>query len=220
MAGIEIEFGADVKAQTDIETETNMEVKAVLEAETGMKAGNSEFDIYSDLYDIADARLRENGKEMIASKEAFRYMTLTDLGTCEGDYLKKADDTDFLAMAYLGFLKRLPDPKGEESWGKRREECPETYRGDIIRTFRVIKNVADCNTSLEYNCVPRARMIEGTYLYNQAMKKRSYKGDLRRRIYELFHENRLIVNLYENSPLWMKRFMRKISGLILGRRQS
>ncbi len=220
-----MEAAEDVAVRADTTTEADMTVQgdvktADMKPITDMATASGEFDIYSSLYDLAYERLKENGKEMIASKETFRYMTLTDLGTCEGDYLKRADDTDFLAMAYLGFLKRLPDPKGEGAWNERRAKSPDTYRSDVIRTFRVIKNTVDCNTHLEHNCVPLSRMVEDTYLFGLATQKRYRKIGIRRRIYEMIHNNRFIAHFYDNAPDWMRRFIRSAARTVLGGRRS
>ena len=93
-------------------------------------------DIYELLYDITTDNMKQAGKEFPFSKNAYMYLKECEPNDVSVENLSRFEDnSDFLQIAYIAFLKRPVDEKAFENWKKSFNKPVEEFQRAVIRTL-------------------------------------------------------------------------------------
>lgn len=154
--------------------------------------------IYSNIYEILEHNMKEEGLKIGYSKKTFLYMsekTPRELNMLDIAY--EEDKEIFLEMAYMGFFGRLPEEAAREKWSRRGEEVKlQTYKEEIVSRLTASGELRD----------------KGTKVYNNIFRKKNHQNINKQSSPKVRHEwvRNKLVRFYLRLPEPIKNLYRAI----------
>lgn len=160
-----------------------------------MKMENYEEIVFEKVYDITKGYMDKQNTNMPFSKIAFMYAIGHNANEIDMQSWSKLEARDFVMVAYLELLKRVPSESEMEYWISR-----SMFRNKLITTI--------CS-SMEY----RIKNIE---VQNNIYNKISLKQKLIDKVFGTSVSdvnNRVIYKIYKKFPNAIRQKIKKIAGL-------
>lgn len=107
--------------------------------------------VYMDLYDITNGNMQAAGKQLSMSKEAFLFKQRNEENIFDISLCGECDNIDFLQIAYLGLLGRMPDRGAVTKWMKKIDLEPAEFRGQLIEKLSASGEYAERDVKISNN---------------------------------------------------------------------
>lgn len=158
-----------------------------------------DIDIYSAIFDITNQNMKDAGKELGFSKDAFMYVTSNNPAIVDVFKLTKyTDNKTFLELAYLNFLKRRSDEKAISNWQGRFSLPSQEFQRLVVNSL--IKSQEFHNT-----CVKAYNNIYST--------NNMFGGNISQVKSIGMNMPEKMLKLYRSQPEFLKKLERKIMGI-------
>ena len=107
--------------------------------------------VYEGLYDITNCNMQAAGKKLSMSKKAFLFKQRNEEKIFDVSLCGECDNTDFLQIAYLALLGRMPDRGAITKWMKKTDLEPAEFRRQLIEKLSASGEYAERDVKIVNN---------------------------------------------------------------------
>lgn len=133
-----------------------------------------EKNIYEKIFDISNENMQKSGNSFVHPKSAF--LCYAELDPHKVDLIElskvKADNPEFLDIAYINLLNRPVDPDAYQSWKKHFNMPEQQFRTLVIQRLVSSKEATVCHKRIYNNIFVRKKLsAKKDSLKSKAMEK-------------------------------------------------
>ncbi len=132
-----------------------------------------EKNVYEKIFDISNKNMQKSGNNFVHPKSAF--LCYTKLDPHKVDLIElfriKADNPEFLDIAYINLLNRPVDPEAYQSWKKHFNMPEQHFRRLVIKRLVTSKEANVCHKRIYNNIFVKQKKSHKDSLKGKALQK-------------------------------------------------